>query len=278
LAKVTRTKVKDKWKNKMWYRLHAPSMFNYTIMAHTPADNPEFVNGRVAEVPLEKLTGDYTQKNFMIKFRVNETRGNNAFTSFDGHRLTSDYKRALTRRRNSRIDCNFVLKLKDDVQIRMKPIIMVDKRIKKSQERILRALTHETIEKTLTKLTLSEALKKIYSGDLSKETAAKLKTTYPTKRVEISKINVMNPASLMEVPPDEDELEKILSSNETEEIVEETIEEPVSEIDEGDANTEENSEVVDYSSMKVAELKELLKEKNLPVSGTKSELIERLQT
>ena len=115
-------------------------MFNYTIMAHTPADNPEFVNGRVAEVPLEKLTGDYTQKNFMIKFRVNETRGNNAFTSFDGHRLTSDYKRALTRRRNSRIDCNFVLKLDDDVQIRIKPIIMVDKRIKKSQEKVLRAL------------------------------------------------------------------------------------------------------------------------------------------
>ena len=42
----------------MWYRLHAPSMFNYTIMAHTPADNPEFVNGRVTEVPLEKLTKD----------------------------------------------------------------------------------------------------------------------------------------------------------------------------------------------------------------------------
>ena len=34
----------------------------------------------------------------------------------------------------------------------------------------------------------------------------------------------------------------------------------------------------DYSSMKVAELKELLKERELPVSGTKSELIERLQT
>lgn len=274
MAKVTRTKVKDKWKSKVWYRLHAPSMFNYTIMAHTPADNPEFVNGRVAEVPLEKLTGDYTQKNFMIKFRVHETRGNNAFTSFDGHRLTSDYKRALTRRRNSRIDCNFALKLKDDVQIRIKPIIMVDKRIKKSQERILRALTHEIIEKTLTKLTLSEALKKIYSGELSKDAAAKLKTTYPTKRVEISKINVMNPASIMEVPPDEDELEKILSSNETEEIVEES----VSETNEDDGDAEEISEVVDYSSMKVAELKELLKEKNLPVSGTKSELIERLQT
>ena len=273
MAKVTRTKVKDKWKSKVWYRLHAPSMFNYTIMAHTPADNPEFVNGRVTEVPLEKLTGDYTQKNFMIKFRVNETRGNNAFTSFDGHRLTSDYKRALTRRRNSRIDCNFVLKLDDGVQIRIKPIIMVDKRIKKSQEKVLRALAHETIEKSLTKLSLSEALKKIYSGDLSKEAAATLKSTYPTKRVEISKINVMNPASLMEIPPDEEELEKILTSNDEEEI-----EEVYAEDDKDEESSLESDDKIDFSSMKVAELKELLKEKDLPVSGTKAELIERLET
>ena len=274
LAKVARTKVKDKWKNKVWYRLHAPSMFNYTIMAHTPADNPEFVNGRVAEVPLEKLTRDYNQKNFMVKFRVNETRGNNAFTSFDGHRLTSDYKRALTRRRNSRIDCNFVIKLDDEVQIRIKPIIMVDKRIKKSQERVLRAITHKNIEKTLTKLTLAETLKKIYSGELNKEISTKLKTTYPTKRVEMSKIEVMNPAILMEIPPDEDELEKILSSNNEEETVEENVPDDV----ESEKITDEVNDDIDYSSMKVAELKELLKEKNLPVSGTKAELIERLET
>ena len=244
-------------------------------MAHTPADNPEFVNGRVAEVPLEKLTGDFTQKNFMIKFRVNDVRGNNAFTSFDGHRLTSDYKRALTRRRNSRIDCNFVLKLKDEVHIRIKPIIMVDKRIKKSQERVLRAIAHENIEKTISKLSISEALKKIYSGELNKEIAAKLKNTYPTKRVEISKIEVMNPASLMEVPPDDDELENILNSKEEKE--ERTVEETATEKTE-DKSTKEPNDEVDYSTMKVAELKELLKGKKLPVSGTKAELIERLQT
>ena len=41
---------------------------------------------------------------------------------------------------------------------------------------------------------------------------------------------------------------------------------------------ETESEDIDYSSMKVAELKELLKERDLPISGKKSELIERLQT
>lgn len=260
----------------MWYRLHAPSMFNYAIMAHTPADDPEIVNGRVTEVPLEQLTGDFNQKNFMVKFRVNETRGNNAFTSFAGHRLTSDYKRALTRRRNSRIDCNFVINLKDDTQIRIKPILLVDKRIKKSQERVLRATTSDYIEKTLTKLALSECLKKIYSGELSKEIAAALKTKYPTKRVEISKINVMNPSSLMEVPPDDEELERILTEAEDESV--EEIEDARDDEDSQDKTEVEESEDIDYSSMKVAELKELLKQKELPVSGTKAELIERLQT
>ena len=150
---------------------------------------------------------------------------------------------------------------------------MVDKRIKKSQEKVLRALAHETIEKSLTKLSLSEALKKIYSGDLSKEAAATLKSTYPTKRVEISKINVMNPASLMEVPPDEEELEKILTSNDEEEIDESPVED-----NKDDESPIENGNKIDYSSMKVAELKELLKEKDLPVSGTKAQLIERLET
>lgn len=276
MAKVTRAKVKDKWKSKVWYQLHAPSMFNYAIMAHTPADSAEVVNGRVTEVPLEKLTGDFNQKNFMIKFRVNEVRGNNAFTSFDGHRLTSDYKRALTRRKNSRIDCNFVLTLQDEVQIRIKPILMVDKRIKKSQERVLRATAHKCIDETLTKLNISETLKKIYSGDLSKEVATALKSTYPTKRVEISKISVMNPTSLMEVPPEDDELERIIEEANTKPTPK-TKEVSPDEEAAVDSEEETTSEEIDYSSMKVAELKELLKEKDLPVSGTKAELIERLQ-
>tara|TARA_B110000263_G_scaffold3249_1_gene2744 strand:+ start:9025 stop:9861 length:837 start_codon:yes stop_codon:yes gene_type:complete len=277
LAKVTRAKVKDKWKSKMWYQLHAPSMFNYAIMAHTPADSADLVNGRVTEVPLEKLTGDFNQKNFMIKFRVNEVRGNNAFTSFDGHRLTSDYKRALTRRKNSRIDCNFILNLQDDVQIRIKPILMVDKKIKKSQERVLRAIAHKGIDETLSKLNISETLKKIYSGDLSKEVAIMLKSTYPTKRVEISKIEVMNPSSLMEVPPEDDELERIIEEANTKPAPKAKNNEVSKDDAAADNKEETKSEEIDYSTMKVAELKELLKKKDLPVSGTKAELIERLQ-
>ena len=272
MAKVSRTKVKDKWKSKSWYSLRAPSLFNYAVIAYTPADNPDSIVGRVTKIPLEKLTGEQGQKNFLVKFKIDEARGNNAFTSFRGHELTSDYKRALTRRKNSRIDCNFVIDLQDSVQIRIKPIILVDKRIKKSQERILRAETHKYIKANLSKLSLSAVLKKIYSGELSKDISLTIKKTYPTKRVEISKIHVENPSSIMEVPPNEEELEKILEELENKDG-------KISKDEKGkESEANDDREDVDYSSMKVTELKEILKKKELPVSGTKAELIKRLQT
>ena len=80
----------------------------------------------------------------------------------------------------------------------------------------------------------------------------------------------------MEVPPDDDELEKILTEAEEEPVEEiESAEDDEEAQDEADV---EESEDIDYSSMKFAELKELLKQKDLPISGTKAELIERLKT
>jgi hypothetical protein len=65
----------------------------------------------------------------------------------------------------------------------------------------------------------------------------------------------------MEVPPTEEELERILAGeeDEAEEAEEETV----------DADA-------DYDSLTVPELKELLKAQGLPVSGKKADLIERL--
>ena len=57
----------------------------------------------------------------------------------------------------------------------------------------------------------------------------------------------------------------------------ETKDEEVPEDEEEETAAEEDPEDVDYSKMSVSELKEMLKEKGLPVSGKKAELIERLE-
>ena len=62
-----------------------------------------------------------------------------------------------------------------------------------------------------------------------------------------------------------------------EEKAEETQEEVDTEEESDEVEEEASSEKVDYSSMTVPELKDALKEKGLPVSGKKAELVERLE-
>ena len=61
-------------------------------------------------------------------------------------------------------------------------------------------------------------------------------------------------------------------------IEEETAdEEATEEVTETEDTKTKDVDVFDYDNMTVAELKDVLKEKGLPVSGKKADLIERLQ-
>ena len=79
----------------------------------------------------------------------------------------------------------------------------------------------------------------------------------------------------LEAAEDEYEAENVEPSEEKDEGSKE--EEEVTEEETNDIKKEEVSEETDYSKMSVAELKDVLKEKGLPVSGKKADLIERLQ-
>ena len=77
----------------------------------------------------------------------------------------------------------------------------------------------------------------------------------------------------LEAAEDEYEAENVEPSEEKDE----GSEEEVTEEETDDIKKEEVSEETDYSKMSVAELKDVLKAKGLPVSGKKADLIERLQ-
>ena len=77
----------------------------------------------------------------------------------------------------------------------------------------------------------------------------------------------------LEAAEDEYEAENVEPSEEKDEGSEEKVTEEKTD----GSKKEEVSEETDYSKMSVAELKDILKEKGLPVSGKKADLIERLQ-
>ena len=180
-------KVKDKWKAKEWYKIHAPRMFNEVEVGETPSADPDYVIGRTVEVTVQDLTGDFSKMHIKLKFRVASVDGHDAKTVFIGHDLTSDYVRRLTRRRKTKTDHVVDITTKDGFVYRIKTMSIAERRIQSSQEEGMRAVIGETLKKIGAERTLSEIVKDIVSGDLAKELARACRVVIPIKRIEIRK-------------------------------------------------------------------------------------------
>ncbi len=234
--KGTSRKIKDKWKAKEWYKLHAPRMFNEVEIGETPSADPSSLFGRTVEVTVQELTGDYSKMHIKLRFKITEVDGFDAKTSFIGHDLTSEYVRRLTRRKKTKTDHVVDITTKDGFVVRVKPMSIAERRIQTSQEDAMRSIMGVTLVELGKEMTLSDLVKAIVSGDLAKDLAKACRVVIPIRRIEIRKTEVLavgegEPESIMDVV-----------APKKEEVVKEAAEEVVEEAAEASEETEETEE------------------------------------
>ena len=232
-VKVASRKIKDKWKAKEWYKVHAPRMFNEVEIGETPAIEVETLYGRTVEVTVQELTGDFSKQHIKMKFQITGVDGYDAKTSFVGHELTSDYVRRLTRRKKTKTDHVVDITTKDGFVVRIKPMSIAERRIQTSQEDAMRRCMAEALIEMGKENNLSDIVKLIISGDMAKNVAKACRVVIPIKRVEIRKSEVLaagegEPDSIMsafEQPKEEEAAEEEAPAEEAEEAAEEPAEE-----------------------------------------------------
>ncbi|HKZ58583.1 MAG TPA: 30S ribosomal protein S3ae [Candidatus Thermoplasmatota archaeon] len=198
LSRAEARRTKDKWKSKKWFNIYAPPMFSSALIGEGLAEEAGLLMGRVPEITMQELTGDFAQMHVKLRFRVNEVRGQDAHTVFIGHDLTSDYVRRQTRRKHSKMDVCKDMVTKDGWHVVIKPLAISDLRIKSSQQTAIRTILENAIVEIGGKHTLVELTKMIVGGDLSKELTMAVKGIYPVKRIEIRRSEVL--ARKFEVP------------------------------------------------------------------------------
>ena len=215
-VKVASRKIKDKWKAKEWYKVHAPRMFNEVEIGETPAIEVDTLYGRTAEVTVQELTGDFSKQHIKMRFQITGVDGYDAKTSFIGHELTSDYVRRLTRRKKTKTDHVVDIVTKDGFTVRIKPMSIAERRIQTSQEDAMRRCMAEALIEMGKENNLSDIVKLIISGDMAKNVAKACRVVIPIKRVEIRKSEVLaagegEPESIMaafEQPKEEEAAEE----------------------------------------------------------------------
>jgi len=185
----------DTWKQKKWYKVLAPEVFGQAFLGTTPADDPDKLIGRVMEVTLFDITGDFAHVHIKLYFQIIKVEGDTAYTRFKGHELLRDYIRSLTRRKSSKITGIFDVWTKDGYEVRVTAMVFTRYRCKTSQKKAIRARMKEIIEKRAAESTLDEFIQAMVfsdqEGSLAQEIEAAARKIYAIRKVEIAKSKLL---------------------------------------------------------------------------------------
>ena len=317
-ARAAARKQRDKWKTKRWYTIRAPRHpWNYQNIGETIGESDEHIIGRIYEMTQQEFNGDFTKMHVMLRFRVSETVGQDALTTFVGHHHQTNHIRRQIRRYRGKIDAVLDVVTEDGYLVRIKPLIITQKRVQTSVKQSIRAKTRDVLHGFVAKTTYDGLQVAMLDGSLENEIQNQIKSIYPCRSVVIRKSQLLQEGVTMDHGPTLDEIhaeearkeaeikakkaaalaeamaeEEAEGDDDAADDSDDDVAEEVAEAEEAPAEEEaveeeapeeeapaeeEASGDVDYSSMTVAELKDLLKAAGKPVSGKKAELIERLQ-
>ena len=102
-------------------------------------ETDEQIIGRVYEMTQQEFSGDFTKMHVILRFKVTETVGQDALTTFVGHSHQSDHTRRQIRRYRGKIDDVVDVVTTDGFLIRMKPLIITERRCQTSVKRAIRS-------------------------------------------------------------------------------------------------------------------------------------------
>lgn len=291
-SRLAARKQRDKWRAKRWYTVRAPrNPWSYRNIGETIAEEDSMLEGRIYEMMQNELDGDFSKMHVKVRFRITHTVGSDAITEFIGHEVAKDHIRRQVRRARSKVDDTVDIVTEDGFYIRMKPLVITHRTAKSSQKQEIRSRAKEIILKAGATSTWVGIQKSIMDGSLESSIKDAVSAIHPVRTVLLRKTQLIQSGVTVDDGPTLEEIRAGEESDNSTPAEEELEDEPQEGDDDQEIDVEASEdgedpeveseekgdeEAPDYASLKVAELKELLKAAGKPVSGKKADLIARL--
>ena len=178
------------WKKKKWFEVNAPDFFNNKELGKTITSDNELLIGRKLSSNLMMLTRDPKKQNIIIDFEIVKTTGQKCDTRVCRYEIMSNSMRKYVRREKTKIDDSFLVESKDNIKVRIKPLIVTQYLASKAIQCELRKSVKQWIEKKINESTYNETIKNIILGKFQKEMKDSIKkiTSVKTSEIRIIKI------------------------------------------------------------------------------------------
>ncbi|MGC8929899.1 MAG: hypothetical protein ACP5OZ_05250, partial [Candidatus Woesearchaeota archaeon] len=181
MAKKQATKVVAK----EWYEVEAPKQFRNIVIGEVTADSPNKLVGRTILIALSEITRNIRLQGVNVKFRIYDVQNKRAKTNFIGYEITPPAVKRFVARRKNKIDDSFVVLTKDNIAIRIKPLVITAFKTKGVVEKRLRAKIRELLFKTIKEMSYDDFSQNLISHKLQESLRSELSKVYPIRTFEI---------------------------------------------------------------------------------------------
>lgn len=195
MARQKTARVKDKWREKKWVTVLAPSAFNNVPVAYIPITADASAIGRVIEITLfDIVKGDPSQHQYKLYFQINKVEGETATTIFKRYEYAKEFLRSLVRRGSSLITFIGDYKTKDGYIFRIKIIALTQKKLNTSRKHALRLIARDVMSKTIPEMTIDQFVQATAFGKINSDIMAAVKKIIHVRHVGIEKAKIIRTA------------------------------------------------------------------------------------
>jgi small subunit ribosomal protein S3Ae len=186
------TKVKDKWREKAWLEITAPSSFGGVQIAKIPATDSNKAVGRVIQTTLyDLLKQDPSHYSIKVSFVITKVDGNKAFTTFRGHEYSREYMRSLVRRGSSMVSLIKDYTSRDGFVLRIYLIVFTQGRVNSSRKHKIREAADRVLQEKSTALDYEQLVQEIVLNKAASEIFAEAKKISMLRHLGIRKTKLL---------------------------------------------------------------------------------------
>merc|ERR1719223_571346 len=221
---------------KEWYNVHVPSVFDVRVPTLTPCNktagqknSADSLRHRVFTISLGELNTDAHEQAWRkIKLQIEEIKGFDCYTNFQGMDTTRDKLCSLVKKWHSLIEAFVQAKTLDGYLLRMFSIAFTRRHrhqvkatcyAKASQAKQLRQKMMEIMVAEISKNSLKDLFKKLMTEQISKQITKDCTKIFPLENVIVKKVKVLKKpkfdlTKLMELYSDKPEAQKAAAAEE----------------------------------------------------------------
>lgn len=186
------SRVKDRWREKVWVTVQAPVSFGSTPVAYIPITDPKRAIGRVVESTLFDLVKqDPQQHAIKLYFQIERIDDSIAKTVFKGHEYGREYLRSLIRRGSSMISVIDDYTTKDGTRVRVYTVALAQSRLNSSRKHAIRLTARRILTEKTSNLNYDQFAQEAVLGKIASDIYNEAKKISHLRHVGIRKTKLV---------------------------------------------------------------------------------------